>query len=75
MFKDDAEFLGNFGRSHELNVYETNLFVTPDKNKIKLIDLIKVTEHNLNQIELLEEGDIVAFERSFYSHHAILTGR
>jgi hypothetical protein len=74
MFKNDAENLGNFPESHEFNIYEINLFETPDKNKIKLMDLIKVIEHNLKQIDVLEEGDIVAFERAFYSHHAILTG-
>lgn len=38
-------------------------------------ELIKILRFNLNQIETLEEGDIIKFERGLYSHQALLTGK
>lgn len=58
----------------ECDVYKLNVFETSKENFIKPYDLIQVLKYNLNQIESLEEGDIISFERSFYHHHALLTG-
>lgn len=52
----------------KMNLFESSRY------GIKPEDFIQTLKFNLCQIEHLEEGDIVAFERSLYHHHAVLTG-
>lgn len=52
--------------------YDLNIFTTASFNKMKTLDLIDIIKFNLNQIEQLEEGDIIMFERGFYHHSALL---
>jgi hypothetical protein len=53
--------------------YDLNLFTTAYSNKMKSVDLLQILQFNLCQIDQLEEGDIIMFERGFYHHSAVLT--
>jgi hypothetical protein len=57
------------------DIYSLNIFEMCLKEKIKPKELIETLKKNLKQCESLEEGDIVAFQRGLYSHHAIITGK
>lgn len=57
------------------DIYLLNIFDICQKEKIKPRNFIETLKYNLNQCETLDEGDIVAFDRTIYSHHAIVTGR
>jgi hypothetical protein len=59
----------------EFFLYNVNLFDTSLSNKIKPDELLETIRFNLAHIEHLEEGDIVAFDRGWYQHHAVLTGK
>lgn len=61
-FKSDAVFYK----------YDLNIFTTALSNRMKTSDLINIIEFNLNQIEQLEVGDIIMFERGLYHHSALL---
>lgn len=53
--------------------YDLNLFTTASRNKLKPTDLLQTIQFNLGEIDSLEEGDIIMFERGFYHHSALLT--
>ena len=53
--------------------YDLNLFTTANNNKMKSSDLLQILQFNLCQIDQLEEGDIIMFERGLYHHSAVLT--
>jgi hypothetical protein len=53
--------------------YDLNLFTTANNNKMKSADLLQILQFNLCQIDQLEEGDIIMFERGLYHHSAVLT--
>lgn len=57
----------------EYFIYAINLFDTSSANSVKAEQTLDVLKYNLDQIESLDEGDVIAFERSFYEHHALLT--
>jgi hypothetical protein len=59
----------------EFYLYNVNIFGTSLSNKIKPDELLETIRLNLAHIEHLEEGDIVAFDRGWYQHHAVLTGK
>ena len=62
-FQSDAQFYK----------YDLHLFTTANNNKMKSADLLQILQFNLCQIDQLEEGDIIMFERGFYHHSAVLT--
>ena len=51
-----------------------NLYATSKNFKLRPFDFAKVIEYNLKEIDKLEDGDIVSFDRTYYHHHAVLTG-
>lgn len=53
------------------DIYQMNVFEIKQCSLRTLFDVLK---HNLSQIETLEDGDIIKFERGLYSHHGLLTG-
>ena len=57
----------------EFFLYKTNLVDTSTSNKVKPEEFLETLKFNLAHVEHLEEGDIIAFDRSFYQHHAVLT--
>jgi hypothetical protein len=58
----------------EFFLYSVNLIDTCVANKVKPGEFLENLKFSLAHIEHLEEGDIVAFDRSWYQHHAVLTG-
>lgn len=52
------------------DVYFMNVFEIKECTLKALFDTIK---HNLTQLETLEEGDVIKFERTLYSHQGLLT--
>lgn len=56
------------------DIYKLNMFDLSSREKITAIDLVKVLQFNLSQLEHFEEADIISFHRGLYSHHALLTG-
>ncbi len=58
----------------EFFLYNVNLFETSLNNNVKPDEFLETIRFNLAHIEHLEEGDIVAFDRGWYQHHAVLTG-
>lgn len=60
----------------EFFVYKSlNLFTTCVLQKIKTADFVSVLRVNLDRMRHFDEGDIISFERGFYSHHALLTDK
>jgi hypothetical protein len=59
--------------NNEFYLYDLNIFDTSENNFIKIEEFLNTWKHNLIQINDFEEGDIISFERSFYTHHAVLT--
>ena len=56
----------------KFDIYRMNIFAIPECQPTALVPVLKF---NLSQIETLEEGDIIRFERKMYSHQALLTGK
>lgn len=54
------------------DVYFMNVFEIKECSLKALFDTLK---HNLTQLEALEEGDVIKFERTLYSHQGLLTGK
>jgi hypothetical protein len=52
---------------HTINLFETS------KNNNNMIEFLENMQHNLAFMNIFEKGDIVKFERTLYSHHAVLT--
>jgi hypothetical protein len=57
----------------EFYIYQLHVFQTYKGNNITVfLDTLK---YNLTQIETFDEGDVIAFKRTGYHHHAILTDK
>lgn len=56
----------------EFYKYDMNIFRTISNNPKKKLEFINTLEFNLNEIESLEEGDGIMFERGLYHHAAVL---
>jgi hypothetical protein len=55
--------------------YNLNLITTASNNKMKYADLLQIIKLNLLEIDQLEEGDVIMFDRGFYHHTAVLTDK
>ena len=42
---------------------------------MKYADLLQIIKFNLLEIDQLEEGDVIMFDRGFYHHSAVLTDK
>jgi hypothetical protein len=73
--KTDEELSKSPWSSVEFYVYKLNLVDILAVNKIKSRQLLETLVFNLNLIKNITEEDIVGFDRSFYFHHAVVTGK
>lgn len=75
-FNEKAIDFGELANADDLefDLYRMNVFEICQRESIKPNGLFEVLKFNLSQIDNLEEGDIVRFERGWYSHHALVTG-
>ena len=55
--------------------YNLNLITTASNNKMKYADLLQIIKFNLLEIDQLEEGEVIRFDRGFYHHSAVLTDK
>ena len=55
--------------------YNLNIFTTASNNNMKSVDFLHIIKFNLLEIDNLEEGDVILFDRGFYHHSAVLTDK
>ncbi|RNA03963.1 hypothetical protein BpHYR1_038486 [Brachionus plicatilis] len=69
----DVKYLDTFlENDFEFAFYANNIIEISNEHKLDTKNIISTLKSNLSEIHQLKEGDVVVFERGFYSHHAIL---
>lgn len=68
MNSKNIKIAGDFKNEEEITVYKAKII----ENINRSIDYLSTFEHNLKQMHELETGDIIDFNRGFYTHSAIL---
>jgi len=70
---DDLESFAT--KDDEFYKYEYNIVRAMSCGKSKPLDVLENLKHNLDQIQMLENGDVINFRRSLYNHTAVLVDK